>query len=55
MNEEIRKKEIDRLYLMTEYERCYSNRGVICGVDEAGRGTLGRTLGAAAGIFPKKF
>ena len=55
MNEEIRKKEIDRLYLMTEYERYYSNRGVICGVDEAGRGPLAGPVVAAAVILPKKF
>ena len=55
MNEEIRKKEIDRLYLMTEYERCYRNRGVICGVDEAGRGPLAGPVVAAAVVLPEKF
>lgn len=55
MNEEAKKKEIDRLYLMTEYERCYRNRGVICGVDEAGRGPLAGPVVAAAVILPEKF
>lgn len=55
MNEEDKKREIDRLYLMTEYERCYRDRGVICGVDEAGRGPLAGPVVAAAVILPEEF
>lgn len=55
MNEEALKKEADRLYLMTEYERQYKDRGAVCGVDEAGRGPLAGPVVAAAVILPEKF
>ncbi len=46
-------KEYRRLYDMTAYEREYEALGVICGIDEAGRGPLAGPVAAAAVILPE--
>ena len=46
-------KVIARLDAMMEYERYYSDREYICGVDEVGRGPLAGPVVAAAVILPK--
>ncbi len=45
--------EYARLEAMTAYEREYESFGVICGIDEAGRGPLAGPVAAAAVILPK--
>ena len=47
------KKELERLDNMMLYERKYRDLGLICGVDEAGRGPLAGPVVAAAVILPK--
>lgn len=46
------KKELLRLEGMKEYERKYASCGLICGIDEAGRGPLAGPVVAAACILP---
>ena len=45
--------ELLRLDTMRAYERQYENAGVVCGIDEAGRGTLAGPVVAAVAILPK--
>ena len=44
-------KELDRVQSMLSYERQYGEYGVICGIDEAGRGPLAGPVVAAAVIL----
>jgi ribonuclease HII len=46
-------RERQRLEQMLAYEREYEGVGVICGVDEAGRGPLAGPVAAGAVILPK--
>lgn len=46
--------EVRRLDKMLEYERMYSDRQTVCGIDEAGRGPLAGPVVAAAVILPKE-
>lgn len=46
-------EERKRLYEMQEFERKYACCGVICGIDEAGRGPLAGPVAAAAVVLPK--
>ncbi len=46
-------KELLRLEAMREFERRYEDCGLICGVDEAGRGPLAGPVAAGAAILPK--
>ena len=41
-------KELDRVQKMLSYERQYGECGVICGIDEAGRGPLAGPVVAGA-------
>ncbi|MCI8558687.1 MAG: ribonuclease HII [Lachnospiraceae bacterium] len=47
------KAERERLEAMKEYERQYGDRGMLCGIDEAGRGPLAGPVVAGAVILPK--
>ena len=47
-------KETARIYQLQQYERDYENEGLICGIDEVGRGPLAGPVVAGAGILPKK-
>lgn len=47
------KKEQDRLEAMCCYEKEYSSYGIVCGIDEAGRGPLAGPVVAGAVILPK--
>lgn len=44
-------KELERVQAMLSYERQYASCGVICGIDEAGRGPLAGPVVAAAVIL----
>ena len=44
-------KEVERVQAMLSYERQYASCGVICGIDEAGRGPLAGPVVAAAVIL----
>ena len=46
-------EEKARIYKMQEFERQYSDRTYICGIDEAGRGPLAGPVVAGAVILPK--
>lgn len=47
------KAELSRMDKMYEFERRYANEGLICGIDEVGRGPLAGPVVAAAVILPK--
>ena len=46
-------QELSRLEAMSVYEREYEGRGLICGIDEVGRGPLAGPVVAGAVILPK--
>ena len=46
-------EELERLEQMSVYEKEYDSCGLLCGVDEAGRGPLAGPVVAAAVILPK--
>lgn len=50
--EEKLQKELDRLEQMAAFEKEYGHLGLICGVDEAGRGPLAGPVAAGAVILP---
>ena len=45
-------KELLRLDAMKEFEREYEGFGLVCGIDEAGRGPLAGPVVAGAAILP---
>lgn len=45
--------ELQRLEQMRQFEHKYQDRGLICGIDEAGRGPLAGPVVAAAVILPE--
>ena len=51
--EEKLKKELERLEVMSVYEREYAGWGAVCGIDEARRGPLAGPVVAGAVILPK--
>ena len=53
MTEEKLQAELERLEGMKAYEKEYADRGLICGIDEAGRGPLAGPVVAAAVILPE--
>lgn len=52
MKEEKLQAELERLEGMKVYEKEYAGKGMICGIDEAGRGPLAGPVVAAAVILP---
>lgn len=53
MKQEKLQAELERLENMKAYEKEYSSKGLICGIDEAGRGPLAGPVVAAAVILPE--
>ena len=53
MKEEKLQAELERLEGMKVYEKEYAGKGMICGIDEAGRGPLAGPVVAAAVILPR--
>ena len=51
--EEALRQERERLLSMRKYEEKYGDYGLICGIDEAGRGPLAGPVVAGAVILPK--
>ena len=45
--------ELARLEGMRAYEHQYENAGIVCGIDEAGRGPLAGPVVAAVAVLPK--
>ena len=50
---EAERREEERLYGMLAFERKYAAYGLVCGIDEAGRGPLAGPVVAAAVILPE--
>ena len=46
-------RERQRIWNLKEYERKYESAGLVCGIDEAGRGPLAGPVVAGAVILPK--
>ena len=53
MKQEKLQAELERLENMKVYEKEYASKGLICGIDEAGRGPLAGPVVAAAVILPE--
>ena len=53
MKQEKLQAELERLENMKAYEKEYASKGLICGIDEAGRGPLAGPVVAAAVILPE--
>ncbi len=47
-------KETARIYQLQQYERDYEKEGLICGIDEVGRGTAGGTGCCRRGYFAEE-
>ncbi len=47
-------QELMRLKQMEQYEKEYESFGVVCGIDEAGRGPLAVPVVAGGGMLPKE-
>ena len=45
--------ELARLEGMRAYEHQYESAGIVCGIDEAGRGPLAGPVVAAVAVLPK--
>ena len=53
MNKEKLEKELSRLADMSVYEEKYREYGVVCGIDEVGRGPFAGPVVAGAVILPE--